>query len=58
MRHKIKSRTFGRTAAPRKALFRNLTNSLIKYGKIETTLPKAKELRSYADRIVTIVKII
>ena len=56
MRHLVDGRKLGRTSAHRKALFANMCTSLIKWNKIETTLPKAKELRSYADRLVTMAK--
>ena len=46
MRHKHGYRKLGRTSAHRAALLKNLTISIINVGKIETTLPKAKELRS------------
>ncbi|PVU91695.1 hypothetical protein BB561_004257 [Smittium simulii] len=45
-----------RNAANRKALFRSLTTSLIKYGRIQTTLPKAKALRKHAERMITLGK--
>lgn len=53
MRHLVDHRKLGRTASHRKALLRNLVTSLILYERIETTLPKAKELRRLADRMIT-----
>ena len=48
-----KHRKLNRTSAHRKALFRNLTISLVEHGQIKTTLPKAKEMRSYVERLIT-----
>jgi large subunit ribosomal protein L17 len=56
MRHKIAHRKLGRTSSHRKALLKNLSIALIQSEKIETTLPKAKELKSYFDKLVTIAK--
>lgn len=53
MRHKHGYRKLGRTSSHRKALFKNMSIALIKNGKIETTLPKAKELRSYFEKLIT-----
>ncbi|KAA6227659.1 MULTISPECIES: 50S ribosomal protein L17 [unclassified Campylobacter] len=53
MRHKHGYRKLGRTSAHRGALFKNLTIALVNSGKIETTLPKAKELRGYVERLIT-----
>jgi len=53
MRHRHGHRKLGRTTSHRKALLKNLSIALIKEGKIETTLPKAKELRSYFEKLVT-----
>ena len=53
MRHKHGYRKLSRTSSHRKALLKNLTISLIEHSKIETTLPKAKELRRYVERLVT-----
>ncbi len=56
MRHgKIKSR-LNRTSSHRVALLRNMASSLIEFERIETTLPKAKVLRSYIERLVTLGK--
>lgn len=56
MRHKMVNRKLGRTTSHRLALFKNLSLALIQFEKIETTLPKAKELRSYFDKLVTAAK--
>jgi len=56
MRHKVAHRKLGRTSAHRKALLSNLSISLIEHGKIETTLPKAKELRSFFEKLITKVR--
>ena len=53
MRHLTDHRKLGRTRSHRTALLRNMVVSLIQHGRIETTLPKAKELRRVADRMVT-----
>ena len=52
-RHGYKGRKFGRERDQRKALMRGLSIVLIKHGAIETTLPKAKELRPYVEKMVT-----
>ena len=56
MRHKIGYRKLNRTSEHRKALFKNMLNSLIKYEQITTTLPKAKELKSQVDKVITLGK--
>lgn len=56
MRHHVEGRKLGRTSSHRRALFSNMATSLILKDRIETTLPKAKELRSIADRLVTMGK--
>ena len=56
MRHKIAHRKLNRTAEHRKALIKNMLNSLIKHEQIETTLPKAKELKVAVDKIITLGK--
>ncbi|MDO8526222.1 MAG: 50S ribosomal protein L17 [Deltaproteobacteria bacterium] len=53
MRHLVDHRKLGRTSPHRQAMFRNMVVALIQHGRIETTLPKAKELRRIADRMVT-----
>ncbi|MEM7197269.1 MAG: 50S ribosomal protein L17 [Pseudomonadota bacterium] len=56
MRHQNSGRKLNRTSAHRKAMFRNMSNALIKHEQIKTTLPKAKELKSYFDKLVTLGK--
>tara|TARA_B100000242_G_scaffold251299_1_gene193005 strand:- start:1031 stop:1462 length:432 start_codon:yes stop_codon:yes gene_type:complete len=56
MRHKFGHRKLNRTSEHRKALIKNMLNSLIKYEQITTTLPKAKVLKPQADKIVTLGK--
>ena len=56
MRHKIAYRKLNRTSEHRKALFKNMLNSLIKYEQITTTLPKAKELKPQMDKVITLGK--
>ena len=56
MRHKIGYKKLNRTSEHRKALLKNMLNSLIKYEQITTTLPKAKVLRPVAEKIVTLGK--
>ncbi|MEA2599866.1 MAG: large subunit ribosomal protein [Acidobacteriota bacterium] len=53
MRHAVKGRKLGRTSSHREALFRNQLQSLVEKEKIITTLPKAKELRPIAERVIT-----
>ena len=56
MRHLVKGRKLNRTASHRIALKRNLAMSLIEHKSIKTTLPKAKELQSFIERLVTYAK--
>ncbi len=56
MKHAVKTRRFGKTSSHRAMMFRNLVTSLIKHGRVETTLPKAKELRSWGDKMITLGK--
>ncbi len=56
MRHKFGYRKLNKTSEHRKALFKNMLNSLIKYEQIFTTLPKAKELKPKIDKVITIGK--
>jgi large subunit ribosomal protein L17 len=54
MRHLKSGRKFGRNSSHRKAMFRNMVTSLLLHGQIKTTLAKAKELRSYVEKIITL----
>jgi large subunit ribosomal protein L17 len=70
MRHRVKGRTLGRNASHRKAMFRNMAASLIKTARVEegaegapkvagriiTTVPKAKELRPFIEKLITLAK--
>ncbi len=56
MRHKLGYKKLNRTSEHRKALIKNMLNSLIKYEQITTTLPKAKVLKPQADKIITLGK--
>tara|TARA_Y100000590_G_scaffold11516_1_gene14102 strand:- start:133 stop:597 length:465 start_codon:yes stop_codon:yes gene_type:complete len=56
MRHRFANRKLNRTSEHRKALFKNMLNSLIKYEQITTTLPKAKELKPKIDKVITLGK--
>ena len=56
MRHKFANRKLNRTSEHRKALYKNMLNSLIKYEQITTTLPKAKELKPKIDKVITLGK--
>ena len=56
MRHKMGYKKLNRTSEHRKALIKNMLNSLIKYEQITTTLPKAKVLKPQADKIITLGK--
>ena len=56
MRHLLGYRKLNRTSEHRKALFKNMLNSLIKYEQITTTLPKAKELKPKIDKAITLGK--
>jgi large subunit ribosomal protein L17 len=56
MRHKVGGRKLQRTSAHRTAMFRNMSASLIKHEQITTTLAKAKELRPYVEKLVTLAK--
>ena len=56
MRHRLAHRKLNRTSEHRKALFKNMLNSLIKYEQITTTLPKAKELKPKIDKVITLGK--
>ena len=56
MRHRKSGVKLGRTDSHRKAMFRNMVTSLFKYDKIRTTDVKAKELRKWADHMITLAK--
>ena len=56
MRHGFALRKFNRTASHRKAMFANMAAALVKHEQITTTLPKAKELRPYVERMITLGK--
>ena len=56
MRHGLANKKLNRTSEHRKALIKNMLNSLIKYEQIKTTLPKAKFLKPQADKIITLGK--
>jgi len=56
MRHRKKGRSLGRTAEHRRAMLRNMATSLFLHGRVETTTEKAKELRRYAEPMITKAK--
>ncbi|MES2677008.1 MAG: 50S ribosomal protein L17 [Pseudomonadota bacterium] len=56
MKHGIKGRKLNRTSAHRKSLFMNLSNALLQHELIKTTLPKAKDLRPFVEKIITLAK--
>ena len=56
MKHRIKGRKLNRNSSHRKALLRNLSIALLKNEAIKTTLPKAKELRPFVEKLITISK--
>ncbi|PIR32201.1 MAG: 50S ribosomal protein L17 [Alphaproteobacteria bacterium CG11_big_fil_rev_8_21_14_0_20_44_7] len=56
MRHGDAHRKLNRTSSHRKAMFMNMANALIKHEQIKTTLPKAKTLRPYAEKLITLGK--
>lgn len=56
MRHMKKGRKLNRTSSHRIAMFRNMATSLFKHEKIETTDKKAKELRRFAEKLITVAK--
>ena len=57
MRHRHSGRQLNRNSSHRKAMFRNMTVSLVEHELIKTTLPKAKELRGYAEPLITLAKV-
>src|SRR5260221_3632863 len=56
MRHRNAGRTLGRNAPHRRALFRNLARALFEHGRIITTVAKAKEVRPFVERLITLAK--
>ena len=57
MRHRHSGRYLGRNSSHRKALFKNMMNSLLRHEQITTTVPKAKELRMYMEPMITLAKL-
>lgn len=57
MRHRLSGRQLGRNSSHRKAMFKNMTASLVEHELIKTTLPKAKELRRFAEPLITLSKV-
>lgn len=56
MRHRQSGRQLNRNSSHRKAMFKNMVNSLVEHELIKTTLPKAKELRRFAEPLITLAK--
>lgn len=56
MRHKMRGRKLNRTSSHRRAMFVNMTASLLRHEQIKTTKPKAKDLRSFAEKMITLGK--
>ena len=56
MRHRISGRKLNRTSSHRKAMFANMTVALLRHEQIKTTKPKAKDLRSFVDKMITLGK--
>jgi large subunit ribosomal protein L17 len=56
MRHRKAGRQLGRNSGHRRALFRSLVTSILEHERIETTLPKAKEMRSFVEKMITLGK--
>ncbi len=56
MRHRHSGRQLNRNSSHRKAMFRNMTVSLVEHEMIKTTVPKAKELRTFAEPLITLAK--
>jgi large subunit ribosomal protein L17 len=54
MRHRMALRRFGRSSAHRRSMFRNMATSLFMYGKLETTVEKAKDLRRIVEKLITL----
>ena len=57
MRHKYSGRKLNRTSSHRTSMFKNMMTSLIEHEEIKTTVPKAKELRGFLERLITISKV-
>jgi len=57
MRHRHSGRQLNRNSSHRKAMFKNMVSSLVEHEVIKTTLPKAKELRRYAEPLITLSKV-
>ncbi len=53
MRHRVEGKKFGREMDTRRLMMNNLVKSMIEHGQLKTTLPKAKELRGYVERVIT-----
>ena len=56
MRHRVAGRKFDRPTAHRLAMYRNLVTDFLRHGRIQTTVPKAKEIQGMAERIITLGK--
>ena len=56
MKHNIKNKKLNKTSTHRKAMFMNMSNALIKHEQITTTLPKAKELKRFIEKVITLGK--
>jgi large subunit ribosomal protein L17 len=56
MRHRVMGRTLGRRTNHRRAMFRNMTKSLLMHGQITTTLPKAKAVKPFAEKMISLAK--
>lgn len=56
MRHRRSGRKLGRSSSHRKAMYRNMANSLVRHEMIKTTVPKAKELRRVVEPLITLAK--
>ena len=56
MRHRVRGRQLSRTAAHRRAMLRNMVTSLFRYERVETTVAKAKELRPFAEKLITLAR--
>ena len=56
MRHRYSGRKLNKTSSHKRAMFRNMTASLVEHELIKTTLPKAKELRGFAEPLITLAK--